>query len=314
VAAWSQWASAGRKAKPVTLVCGPEQVLSDEVCAAVRSARPGADIETLSAAEFPAHEIWAAATQYPEPGTERLVVIHAAEQLKTWDGLRAILDAGRDFEGVWVLAVWNTPDFPAKDGKLAPPMDWVRDSSRAQFIRCSKPSDPEVIVKWVSERLPGAGQNAAYELFTRCGENLTQTAWACEKLTRAGVHPTSAAIAAVSPQDSAMGFADALCLFRKPEALRIAATMDPATSVTSHLASNLDALSALHAASGAAQNLRELLSATRLKPPKIKRFQPVAVHYSPDRVTACRRWVAVAEDAWRHGTREGICEFLAALW
>lgn len=314
MASYSQWRAGKREPFPVTLVCGLEEILVREVTDTIRGKLSGAVTEVFHAGHDPEPDIWASCGQLPEPDTKRLVVVRDAQRLRKWDSLRYILDAGRDFPDAYLLFVFGTDDFAKDDNGLIPPASWCRDSSRAQIIRCSG-LPPDGASAWLAQNLPQGGPAAAFAVLNRCGGNLTAAYWACQKLAFTGVKPTDSAIATVCPPRTAQHFADLLCLYRKPEALLAASQLDPDSSVLGMLARNLDWLSRLHPLAGQKLSMADLMHRTGIRRPDlISQFMRVASNYSPDKVTACRRLLAVTEDAWLHGTRDGICEYLAAQW
>jgi len=103
---------------------------------------------------------------------------------------------------------------------------------------------------------------------------------------------------------------------RRPAALRAATALerDELGSSIGLLASRLDTLSVLHQAVARKLDARDTAVSLGVGQYLQARYRKLAQGYGPQRVSACRSVLALAEDAWRSGITEGIAEAVAVLW
>src|SRR5215472_14081361 len=128
---FSQWQRAGCPVRRITWVCGPEQVLAEDVAAAQLAAASPLGVTRLTAGEVPERDIWDACSM---PGQDRLVLVRAAERLADPSRLIPLVKAAAREIPALVLAS-GEDDFPrGKDG-LAPHLAAIRDCRYAQMVR-----------------------------------------------------------------------------------------------------------------------------------------------------------------------------------
>lgn len=322
MATYAQWYRGTRAARFVW-VCGSERVLAEEVVAAVTirvSPRPE-NYVTCTAGEFPERDLWTAAAAYPpDLDAPRLIVVREAQKLSDWEPLTDLIAHARDLPQLHMTLV-SADDALAKqkgpDGRvaLAAYLAALRDSSLGQMVVCSLPAENDLIA-WVKRRLPGAGDNLAYHLLTRCGGNLAIVAAVCAK---ASLFPDRLGTDLVDEfclEEPAVGFADALTAGDKATALAAADAMDPVElgAAVGLLDSRLDTLAVLNTAAAAGLTPAEMRTRLRLPQFVVAKYRKAAGDYPANRVRDRRAVLAAADAAWRQGARTGVAEFICALW
>ena len=320
MATFSQWLRAGCPAKRITWVCGPEQVLADDVVSAICSAVPGGGLHCgqYSAGADPEREIWAACAVIPPPGEQRLVIVRDAHKLRRPGELVPLVKAGREAAGLHLLFVSADADFPRErdgDGKsvLAPHLAALRDSRYGQLIRCVPPKDDDLL-DWAARCWPGLGRNAAWRLLEAAGGDLGAVRAAGAKAVATGLLAEKYIPVLGEPPPGGQ-FAELLVRGDRAAALAAARTAPLAAgSAIGLLDSRLGTLAAIR--DGQRRGLEDKDIASRLGVPRflIGAYRDVAHAYDPARVRACRELLAVADAAWRTGADRGVAEVLAASW
>jgi hypothetical protein len=312
MATYWQW----QRKKPlrkVTWVCGPEPVLVREVVAAHREGAPPDQCGALFAGEVPEREVWDALLSSPPPGGRRTVV-YGAEKLKN-AGNAALVAADGGLDATYTVLVSAEPDF-ARDGTaLVPHLAALQASKAAQLVRCCEPSKVEDRTALVASWWPGATPNFAYDVLARCG-SLERAYLACEQARMAGLAPGREMAAVVCPAEPGGDFADLLMSGDKRAAVAVAGQLSAPDlgAVIGLLASRLVAAEQISAGVRDGMHPREAASRERVDRFVASRVIPYIGAYTADRIGRCRRALAVAESAWRSGTRAGVAESLVARW
>lgn len=274
------------------------------------------DYQSFHAGETHERDIWAEAFQYPLiPGSNRLIVIRDAEKLTHWDRLQTWLTHTRQLPGVYLVFVSNETDLPylmagGKRAGLKPHVAMIK-APRGSLVRCSMPAEDDAVA-WVQRRsqLP---ESLARYLLVRTGGSLADAAAVCAKISLFDGQIGKTTIDVLARLRPSQSFADTLLRLEKPLALLAAADIEQSETgkVIGLLDSRLDLLQALHRIQVAGQSLRD---ATGVNPYLARQYIGIARHYDPSRCVYRRRVLAVVDDAFRNGARDGVWEALVALW
>lgn len=312
MASYLQW-NRKRPLRRVTWVCGPEDVLVREVVAAHRQGAPPDQCSALFAGEVPERDVWDALLADPPPGGRR-VTVYGAEKLKDASNA-ALLAADPGLEAAYAVFVSADTDFPREGGALVPYLAALQASRAAQLIRCCEPSKTEDKTALVASWWPGATPNFAYDVLMRCG-SLERAYQACEQARLTGLEPSRAVAAVVCPAEPGGDFADLLMAGHKRAACAVAGQLSAPDlgAAIGLLAARLTVAEQI--GYGVRHGLTPREAATREHVDRFvaSRVIPHAGAYAADRIRRCRRALAVAESAWRSGTRAGVAESLIALW
>jgi hypothetical protein len=315
MATFSQW-QARQPVRRIAWVCGPEEVLRSEVVRAYRNAVPSASTTLLFTGELPEYQVWDQVLSYPL-SAGRLIVVHGAERLRDYGSFEVLAEA-EGFDTAFTVFVSSDKDFAkGEDGKaLAPHLAALKGCKDAQLVRCARPSRDEDLLKLVASWWPGAGSNFAHALFTRCGGDLAIAREACLKAELAGLPPAPESIEYVVTEPPALAYIEALLSGDRRSAAYAAGFMQK-NEVGYALAVLWDRLGQLAALREAkARGMTGMEIATKLK---LNRYvqhylTPLAPGYTPEKVRACRKLLAVAELAHQAGAVAGVAEALAANW
>jgi DNA polymerase III delta subunit len=322
VATFSQWQRSGCPVRRITWVCGPEQVLSDDVAATVRAAFPSGDRAVYFAGFDVERDIWAACAVISPAGQERLVIVHDAGRLRRPHELVPLVKAGREAAGVYLLFSSAEDDFTrvsAPDGgmSLAPHLAAIRDSRNGQLIRCTLPKDDDLL-DWAARQWPGLGRNAAHRLLARAGGDLAAVRDAGNKARASGLADEKY-IDVLCEQRPGEEFAELLVAGDRKGALAAARDMPSAGSsgmgaVAGLLDYRLGVLYAIREGQRRGFEARDICGQLGVPRFLLARYRDIAGAYGPDRVRRCRELLAVADSAWRTGASMGVAEVLAANW
>lgn len=313
---FSQW-NTKRPLRPVTWICGAEPVLVRQVLDAHRPGPAGAML--LFAGELGERELWDQVMTVPAASGRRITVL-GAERLTRTENL-ADLAAADWNDGTCTLFVSNEPDFPkdpgSKTGKgLASHLVPLRDSKRAQLIRCCAPSSEEAVIKLAASWWPGCGLNLASQLVRACGGQLTMVWQACDKATRAKLPATPASLAMVCQATPSGSFADLVMGPDRGAAVSAARQLShsEAGAAIGLLAVRLSTLAVIRDGLSQRMDRQDIVTRLRVDRFLLRMLAPLAPAYSPDRIARCREVLALAETAWRGGQTAGVGEVIAALW
>lgn len=284
-----------------------------EVVAAHREGAPPDQCFALFAGEVPERDVWDAVLACPPPGGRRLTV-YGAEKLKDPSNA-ALLAADSGMEAVYAVFVSADADFPRDEGVLVPHLAALQASKAAQLVRCCEPSKTEDKTALVASWWPGATPNFAYDVLARCG-SLERAYQACEQARMAGLEPSRAMAAVVCPPEPGGDFADLLMAGNKRGACAVIGQLSASDlgSVIGLLASRLTVAEQIGYGMRHGLSPREAVQRENVDRFVASRVIPHVGAYAADRIRRCRRALAVAESAWRSGTRAGVAESLVALW
>jgi hypothetical protein len=248
------------------------------------------------------------------PLSPQLVVVRDAEKLRDLSLLPQLL--ADEFDGCYTVFTSTEDDFRRDDKKLIEPLAALRDSRHGQLVRCCAPVSDEDAADIVAAWWPGAGRNIAAALLARCGGSLTAAYQAADKAVRAGLAPDTAAIPAVCQQPVHGHYADMLLAGRRREAMDAARFISEAEvgGVLALLASRVALLPLVRDAAQRRESPQDTVRRLRADAWVLRQLRPYAADYDPDRVARCREVLAVAETAWKSGSRTGVLEAVAALW
>jgi DNA polymerase III delta subunit len=312
LATFTQWRTSVDKGevRRVTYVYGDQRVLVEEVVDMIRQrlAVAEANYVTLSAADQPARDIWAAALQLPlTPDQPRLVLIRDADKLTRWEPLDGWFDNIRQLPGIHLLFVGAD-----EAGKHKRPLELIQPRRCGQVVRCATPNDEDAIA-WVRRRAPTLDQEMAYHLLRRIGGDLTLAAEVAAKLALFDTSPGPATINALCVEHPRSSFVDNLLAGAKRQALISLPSLgerDRAGAI-GLLVSRVELLASLWRLSRAGQSAREVRG---LPTYLVHQYLPLAKDYHPQRCAYTRRLLAVVDDTYRRGARDGVFEALVALW
>lgn len=312
MATYWQWCRK-KTLRRVTWVCGPEDVLVREVVTAHREGAPPDQCTALFVGEAPERDVWDALFADPLPGGRRAVV-YGAEKLRD-AGNAALLAADPGLEAAYVVFVSADADFPREGSALVPHLAALQASKAAQLVRCCEPSKTEDKTALVASWWPGATPNLAYDVLVRCG-SLERAYQACEQARLAGLEPSRRMAAVVCPAEPGGNFADLLMAGDKRGACTVAGQLSipDLGAAIGLLASRLVAAEQIGYGVRHGLSPREAASREHVDRFVASRVLPHAGAYTADRIRRCRRVLALAEFAWRGGTRAGVAESVVALW
>ncbi len=285
-------------------LCGPETVLRQEVIDTTLSiVRPShLDYVSIDAQHASLAEVWMQAFAYPlTPNAPRLVVVRSADKLADWTPLASWLDHARRIPTTHLLFIADTHDVPDTD--------WItllRKRSQGQVVRCTTPNERDLIA-WV-RRKGGLDVEMATRLLNHVHWNLADAADACAKLSLFAGNHGPATVDAVC-RSAPGSLVEYLLADEKVQALAAVHQLDRAA--LGMLTARVDMLGQLWGYLKAGVPVREMRD---IQPYLIAQYMPVAAKWHPKRCTHARRVLAVVEDAYRSGARDGVAEALVALW
>jgi hypothetical protein len=249
------------------------------------------------------------------PASPQLVVVRGAERLNDLSPLPLLTTD--TFDGSYVVFVSSEDDFrKGEDKKLDPVLAHLRDSKHGQMVRCCAPASEEDAAAIVASWWPGCGRNVAAALLAACGGSLGQAWHAADKAVRAGIVPDVRAIPMISTRNEFSGYADLLLAGDRRKAMEAAQHIGPdeAGGVIALMASRLSLLPLLRDAAQRRESPQDTVRRLRADAWVLRQLRPHAGDYGPERVARCREVLALAETAWKSGSRDGILEAVAALW
>lgn len=293
----------------VAWVCGNEPVLVRTVVSEYQQALP-------SLVPLP---MWTGAGHVWDdlltvPSSPQLVIVRGAERLR--DLARLPLLLADTFDGNYAVFVSTEDDFRRDDKELDPGLAALRDSRHGQMVRCCPPASEEDRAAIVASWWPGAGRNVAASLLAACGGSLTMAYHAADRAVRAGISPDGKAIPALCVTGSHEDYVRLLLSGDRRMAMTAARDVgqDAAGGVIALLASRLALLPLVREAAQRRESPQDTVRRLRADAWVLRQLKPYAGDYDPARVARCREVLAVAETAWKSGSRTGILEAVAALW
>lgn len=312
MATYGQWARS-RRVSRVAWVCGPEDVLREEVVQAYRAAMPGA---ATWSGWHDEGEVWdQLLTQPPGP---RLAVVRVAEKLHKAASLLPVL-LGSGLETAFAVFVSSDDDFERAEGKLAPHLAALRDSRNGQLIRCCAPGKDEELYALIAGWWPGAGKNVARALTVRCGSDLSRVKAACGKAVAAGVEPSADMLDVVAPPLASGDFATFLVAGDKKRAMAAAAVLAgcpqaEAAQAIGLASSRVIVLSLLNDAAKHSEEFSDAARKLKIDPFIVSTLRKYVPAYDSRKVHRCLELLAMAESTLKTGARDGVLESVVALW
>ena len=314
VATFTQW-NRKRPVQQVMWVCGPEDSLVAEVLEEISKldlARYVYYMDTVTSE--PA--MWDSILTWPRGPS--LALVYGAEQVRNTERVSTVLETIPELSRV--VFVSREDDFArieSEDKKktLVPHLAAIQAAKNGQLIRCCRPSNEEDLLKLVASWWPGAGSNLASFLLSRTMGDLNSAYLACKTAERAGFPPSADYLDMACQSTPVAQYAeDLLSGNRKRAASQGGLLSEAATGgVLKFLSGQLDTLRLYHAMTSAGMDAEQI---ARKGIPRWRQraIASYAGSYSVDRVIRCRKLLAVAEDAFRSGVRDGVLEAVAALW
>lgn len=329
MSSYGQWHARMGKHKPPRLswVCGTELVLAAEVIRTTRrqvgELEPDLEVEVFTAGQQPERDIWAAALAVPYAGA-RCVIVHEAGQLKMsarW--IQAWLDSRHSLAQAWLI-LDDSPaeDFPRRttdDGEvLAPHMEMIKASSLGQMVRCSTPSEDD-LVAWIGRQSRAISDENARFLLARTGGDMAAIRDVCVKsevLAAYGYVIGKPQVSSLCDERAGTEFAEALLAGNKKRAFLAASGIgrEEAGAAIGFLASRLDTLESIRCGQEDGVLPRDLATQTGIPAYLITQYGSMARDFGDGRLRKLRALLAEADDAWRGGAREGVPEVIAACW
>jgi hypothetical protein len=313
---YSQW-NIKRPLRPVAYICGAEPALVRQVLDAHRPGPAGTVL--LFAGEIGESELWDLVMTVPAASGRRTTVL-GAERLARTEHLAELAAADWN-DGSYTLFVSNEADFPkdpdSKTGKgLAAHLVPLRDSKRAQLIRCCAPTSEDAACKLVASWWPGCGVSLARQLVKACGGQLSVAWQACDKAARAQLPPTPVSLSMVCQATPSGSFADLVMGPDRGAAVAAARQLNHSEigAAIGLLVARLSTLAVIREGLSQRMDRQDIAAKLRVDRFLLRMLAPLAPAYNPDRVARCREVLALAETAWRGGATAGVGEVIAALW
>jgi DNA polymerase III delta subunit len=317
VANFTQWQAAFDRGdvRAVTWVCGPARPLVEQIVATLR-VYVGDRFESVNHtyADTAAGEeyLWAVLRNVRPVGPRHLVIARHVESITTWRPLYEWMVGARSRVGQHLLLVAQDHDLAGADGVLAPHLAFLQAKPRfAMLVRCTDLS-PAQATAWARRR-GKLSEKVAAHLVARTGGDLKAMAAACDKLALFEGRPGIGVVDELTDRSPRAGFVDSLILLDKPGAVHLATQLDDdeVHDIIAALDQRLDLLGQLHAFAKTGRTIREMHGVPRHL---AAAYLPVVKHYDAGRRSQIRQVLAIVDDAWRSGARDGVLEALVALW
>jgi hypothetical protein len=331
MATFSMWLTAWKKnprAKQVTWIYGPEQVLKDDVVAAIRRTL---DVDAWSylpmvVGEDSERAVWAALDEHPIGLSNRLVVVHHAERLTQWDRL---ID--------WVATRTQNPKtyvvFVSAEERLArtdpPPEERRRGvkeellpylaaiSGKGPLIECRPftQATAKHAVSWVRSRLL-MREAVAGHLLDRANGDLRLVRDTLFKMRVMGVEPTVTVVNTMLAEQPRDSFVASLMALDKKTALSALQRVPEGdySRLVGLLDSDIEFANRIHDMLIEQKTQGEIMRAVGNRGFLVSDVIPVAKHYNSKRVMAIRLVLAAIDEHLRQGIRVGLMESLVAQW
>lgn len=283
---------------------------------------------SLSAGEDSERAIWNAADQFPMGASPRLVVIRNAEQLQQWERFTTWIKERTFHHNVYLVLISNearvpktepTPEERRRGAKPEPLSHIAAIGAKGHVIECRPytTATSKYSVEWVQDKVR-MREGVAKHLLLRSNFDLRLVRDVCHKLS---VLPKDqeVTLAMVNtmlverPRDS---FADALlALDRKTALLALQDIQHEDYGRTiGFLDSRLDLAGMVHDMMNDHRAPYEIARAAGAQAWLVPDIMKVAKHYSAKRRLNQRKILAIADEAYLGGQRDGILEMVVAFW
>lgn len=303
--------------RKVTWACGPEWALQQEIEDHFCEALAGlANRHTLWVSALNEPQTWDYLLTTPPAGGQLWIVHDAQDMRMAPDRMDVLLETLADLS--YVLFISEETEFTRQADNpqmLAPHLAAIRDSKDGQLVRCNQPSKEDDLLKLVASWWPGAGLNFAAVLFARCAEQLGIVYTVCRTAQAAALEPDERGLDMACQSVPQAKYADEVLAGHRAIALEQAAQLSDAeaASVLKLLGLKLASLSAYNALKARGMDA-EQIARRGVDRWHQQQLAPYAGAYPASRAVYCRRLLAMAEDAFRSGVRDGLLESVATLW
>lgn len=315
--------------RPVTWICGTEQILIDDVLATIRKVVAPApwNYVPLSVGEDSERDVWAEVFAYPQgPHQSRLVVVRGAERLVEPERMLAFLKRADAHSSTYLVLVSGDPSVPHQ-----PPTEEQRHrglkgdvvgylgalSGKGHIVECRPFTQDtvKVAVAWVVAKT-GMRESIAAYLLNRANGNMRLVRDVCMKLSVFKIEITLSAVNELLSEQPRDTLVDALVAMDKKGALAALERL-PATEFSRTLGLldyQLDLAGMVHDMTAAHATSYEIARKAGNKNFLVKDLLTVSRHYDPVRRATIRQTLCAADEALRAGIRVGPLEAVIALW
>ena len=314
--------------KPITWVCGTEDVLVEEVVAHVcnyLSPEPW-NKASFRAGDDSDRSIWAAIDQHPMGTSPRVVVIRHVENIQTWDPfITWVKDRGRNPRTYLVLVSAEeqvpktvvTPEQRRRGEKPVPLPHIAVIGNKGHVIECRPftTATASRSVTWVQSKVP-MRDNVAKHLLVRANWDLRLVRDTCLKLAAFQGDVTIAVINSLMSEQPRDTFVDALLALDRKTALLAAERIHPEDigRVIGLLDAALDTAGKIHDMQVNHKTAGEMAKALGSKAFLLQDLLLVAKHYDSKRRLAIRKVLSVVDEAYRNHQRIGLLETIVTFW
>ena len=313
---WKGYAAKSDVAK-VTYICGSEDILVELVIKDIMNILnpPITDFIKISAKET--SDVWELASQYPlDPDANRLVIIRDAETITDWEGLYGWVANSRNNPKnhiVFVAAIndaTSTFDKGKRTGYVEH-IDYIRN--KGKFIKCSTPSDDDIIT-WAQSY--GLSKASAQYLIERTSANISSMLNVLRKVRIWNGSPSPKALELLCDQQFTQSFSQYLIERNKVAALEVAKNMseDSKIRALTELDYNLTYLFEIGICTRKRMYDSDIATSTGIKIFIVKKLRPVVKDYDERKIKYCRQLLAMTDSALRDGAKAGVMEGLISLW
>lgn len=314
--------------RQITWVCGPEQVLIEDVVSSIKKRLNVApwNYVPLVVGMDSERTVWAEIDQHPLDSGPRLVIIRNAERLKDWNRLIEFIKYRSMNPLTHIIFVSNDERSPrvavAPAGKFQKATEEATPyiaafSGKGYVIEC-KPYTAATVphaVEWVKSKVKMRDGIAGYML-NRANGDLRLVRDMCTKLA---VFPDEITLTTINlmlkerPRDS---FSDALLALDKKTALLALRDLSPSdySRTLGFLDARLDLAGMVHDMQMDHKTPSEMAMAAGNQNFLVKDIIPIAKHYDHKRRLQIRKTLALADDALRSGATEAVMESIVAFW
>jgi hypothetical protein len=331
MSSFSQWRKSLVKnpdPRQITWLCGNERVLIDDVVHDIRSklAPEPWNYRSLVVGEDSERTIWNEADQHPMGQSPRLLVIRNAEALKDWDRFIDWIKNRSHNPKTFLILVSNEERIPRTEltpeqrrhGEKAEVLPHIAAiGTKGHVIECRPYTNAtaKYAVQWVQSKVR-MREGVAAHLLNRADGDLRLVRDVCTKLS---VFPGEITISTISgmlierPRDS---FSDALLAMDKKTALLALKDLQPSEySLTlGYLDSRLDLAGTIHDMQVEHRPQTEIVRAVGSQGFLVKDIILIAKHYDAKRRLTIRKMLALADEALRYGSSDGVMEAIVAFW
>lgn len=310
---FSQW-SKDKKLSSVVWVCGPEEVLVDEVVRYVKNYKvfSALDSVVMDASQLSSSELWDELYQRPiMEDSARLVLVHNAQDISDLGRMKHwIKEFPTSFPNTFACFISHSDAVP-ETSFLKPP--------KVTVVKCSSLS-AEDCVRWVKS-ISALSERSARNVLDHVAGSLEDAKQVCEKINRS---IGSSSLVTLTDQqiksfvaETPSEFTDALMSLDKPRAFISVSSMsdEEKYKAVSILELRISQLSKLQRVLRTSKPTgQELAKIPGLPFPVVRDLLPVSKFYSSSRVLSCRQQLTLVDCYHNQGVYSGTLEALVALW